>query len=177
MGKPKASKNTEFDPIEMIEKNAEMNRIDQTNQYGSSKYSQNPDGSYRFDTTFSPELKALHEKQIGIANKGSIKDPLAHLASQGGGGMGDLMSSMFGRMKSRYMGTEGESDSRHNNFGKGGGEPDTPPDILGDGGTVSQMGSGGMSTSTQLRELQERQKLAEQMNGSAQQSPRSDRMA
>ena len=66
MGKPKASKNTEFDPIEMIEKNAEMNRIDQTNQYGSSKYTQNPDGSYAFTTAFSPELAALHVKQFGM---------------------------------------------------------------------------------------------------------------
>ena len=155
MGKPKASKNTEFDPIEMIEKNAEMNRIDQVNQYGSSKYSQNPDGSYRFDTEFSPELKALHGKQMDLVNKGSIKDPLAHLAGQGDGAMGDLMGSMFGRMKSRYMTGDGsEGESREGNIGKGGAPSAAPA-----------------STSTQLRELQEKQKLAEQMAGTAQQAP------
>ena len=147
MGKPKPGKNMEFDPIEMIEKNAEMNRIDQINQYGSSKYSQNPDGSYRFDTEFSPELKELHGKQMDLVNKGSIKDPLAHLGKQGGGAMGDLMSSMFGRLSSRYMGTPGEGDSREGNIGKGGGAQTPPP----------------MSTSTQVRELQEQKKLAAEM--------------
>ena len=107
MGKPKLSKNTEFDPIEMIEKNAEMNRIDQNNQYGSSTYKQKPDGTYEFNTEFSPELKKMHERQMSMAQEGSIKDPLAHLGSQGGGAVGELMSSMFGKVSERYGGEGG----------------------------------------------------------------------
>jgi len=160
MGKPKASKNTEFDPIEMIEKNAEVNRIDQTNPYGSSKYSLNPDGSRRFDVEFSDDLKGIHQDQLENVKRGTIKDPLAHLGEQGGGAMGNLMSSMFGKVSKRYMGTEGQSDSRHGNIGKGG-EGGAPPPV-----PPSQA-----STSTQVRELQEKQKLAEQIAGSAQQAP------
>jgi len=145
MGKPKPGKNMQFDPIEMIEKSAEMNRIDQTNPYGTSRYETDPrTGKTEFIREFSPELQGLHQKQMDIANKGTIKDPLANLGQVGGGSMGELMSSMFGRVKSRYMGTPGEADSRENNLGKGG-NPQTPPP---------------MSTSTQVRELQEQKKLA-----------------
>ena len=144
MGKPKMPKGMQYDPIEMIEKNAEVNRISQNNPYGSSQYNTDAQGNTSFDTTFSPELEELRKKQMAMVGEGSIKDPLANLGEQGGGAVGDLMSSMFGKVKDRYMGTEGEGDSRHGNLFKGGGggvpaaETST---ILGDGGTVTATGT------------------------------------
>lgn len=158
MGKPKMPKNMQFDPIEMIEKNAEVNRIDQENQYGSSRYVTNPDGTQTFVTEFNDDLKGIHEDQLELVKQGSIKDPLGHLGEQGGGAMGDLMGAMFGKVKDRYM------DGRENNIGKGGSSTEPPA-------TETPAAPAEMSTAQKVRELQEKRKLAAEMAGTAQQAP------
>jgi hypothetical protein len=172
MGKPKPGKNMEFDPIEMIEKNAEVNRINQENQYGSSKYITNPDGSQTFKTEFNDDLKGIHADQLAAVKKGSIKNPIEYLTGEESG-VGGLASSMFSKMSNRYMGTEGGSDSRHGGMGKGG-EPETPPEVPLEGGQPPPAADPmeGMSTSTKVRELQERKKLASEIDGTAQKAPR-----
>lgn len=110
MGKPKMPKNMQFDPIEMIDKQAEVNRISEENPYGSAIYETQPDGTQKLVKSFSPEMQGIHEAQIARTQEGSMKNPLEALE---GTGMEGLAGAMMGKLKDRYMGEEGTETSRH----------------------------------------------------------------
>ena len=173
MGKPKIGKNMEFDPIEMIDKQAEVNRINQSNAWGSANYINNPDGTQSLVNELSPEMKELQKDQFTRAKEGTMKDPFGSLGeSDTGRGIQGLMGAMFGKMKDRYMGEEGTSTSRHNNIGKGGGETapsKAPLDAMagssGFGGNAVTGNMGSMNTAQKVRELEERAKLQQAMAG------------
>jgi hypothetical protein len=118
MGKPSMPKGMSYDPIEMIEKNAEVNRISETNPYGYSRYTTDEHGNPVQEKGLNPEYDYIRKQQAQRAIDGTIKNPLDALKDEGGGGIGGLMSAMAGKMADRYMGTEGGSDSRHENLGK-----------------------------------------------------------
>jgi hypothetical protein len=162
MGKPKMPKGMSYDPIEMIEKNAEVNRISEVNPYGKSEYVTNPDGTQTLVKSFTGKNQDIFEAQQDRTLEGTYKNPLAALGDDEiGGGFKNLLTSMGGKVADRYM------EGREDNIGKSGSST-TPPEI-----PVEP------STATQVRELQEKQKLAEQMAVAqtpvrpAQQAPRS----
>jgi len=160
MGKPKMPKGMSYDPIEMIEKNAEVNRISEENPYGSAEYVTNPDGTQKLVKTFTGKNQDIFDAQQERTLQGTIKNPLDALGDEGmGGGFKNLMQSMGSKVANRY------AEGREDNIGKSGSST-TPPEIPED-----------PSTATQLRELQEKQKLAEQMAAQAANAETDPRLA
>lgn len=171
MGKPKMPKNMAFDPIEMIDKQAEVNRIGEENPYGSATYVTQPDGTQKLVKSFSPEMEEIHKAQIERTKQGSIKNPLDALKGAGGEGLMGLAGAMMGKLSDRYgsdslhLNEEGESTAK-------GAKPTTPPETLppAEGGGRQPVGASfpdtpmnEMSTAQQVRELDERRKLQEAM--------------
>ena len=166
MGKPKMPKGMSYDPIEMIEKNAEVNRIAEENPYGFSRYETDPvTGQQKQVKGFTGKTQDIFKEQQDRTLEGTIKNPFDALGDgEMGGGFKNLMKSMGSKVANRYM------EGREDNIGKSGSSV-TPPEIAAD-----------PSTATQVRELQEKQKLAEQMAATAgapivpaQQAPRAPR--
>lgn len=173
MGKPKAGKQMEFPVLEMIDKQAEVNRINQSNAWGSAKYVTNPDGTQSLVNELSPESQQIKDMQTARVMEGTMKDPFGSLGeSETGRGIQGLMGAMFGKMKGRYMGEEGASTSRHNNIGKGGGDQspsgspmDTMEGASGFGGNAVTGSPSSMSAAEQVRRLEEQEKLRRAMAG------------
>ena len=170
MGKPKASKNTEFDPIEMIEKNAEVNRISEENPYGYSRYETDENGQQKLVKGFSGKNEEIFEQAQDRALKGTYKNPLDAFKGAGGKGIMGLMGSMLSKTQSHY-GTDGlqlneEGQSK-------GGTSQTPPETLpvsNDGrrpvgASFPDTPASDMSTAQPVREAQERAKLGAAMGG------------
>ena len=169
MGKPKMPKGMQYDPIEMIEKNAEVNRISEENPYGKAEYITNPDGTQKLVKSFSGKNKEIFDQVQDRALKGTIKNPLDAFKGAGGTGIAGLMGSMLSKVQQSY-GTDG---LRLNEEGQSkGGTSLTPPDTLGAvndgrspvGASFPDTPADDMSTAQQVRENQERQKLAAQMS-------------
>jgi len=77
--KPKAPKAPDVN--EMIDKQAEANRVNIYNPYGSQEYSKNPDGTWVNNVQFTPEMQALFDRQLSMAG--------AAPTTYKSGGMGD----------------------------------------------------------------------------------------
>jgi len=68
MGKKSKPKAPEAPDVnEMIDKQAEANRVNINNPYGTQQYNKNPDGTWTNNVEFSPELQALFQRQLGMA--------------------------------------------------------------------------------------------------------------
>lgn len=69
IGKPKPKAPAAPDIQEMIQASARANRVNTATPYGSQTYTENPDGTWSSQVQFSPEMRALFDKQLGLANE------------------------------------------------------------------------------------------------------------
>ena len=170
MGKPKMPKGMQYDPIEMIEKNAEVNRISEENPYGYARYETDENGNQKLVKGFSGKNEEIFDQAQDRALKGTMKNPLDAFKGAGGTGIMGLMGSMLGKVQSNY-GTDG---LQLNEGGQSkGGSALTPPETLPVAGGQQPVGASfpntpadQMSTAQQVREAQERAKLGAAMGNS-----------
>ena len=167
MGKPKMPKGMQYDPIEMIEKNAEVNRISEENPYGYARYETDENGNQKLVKGFSGKNEEIFDAAQDRALKGTIKNPLDAFKGAGGKGIMGLMGSMMSKAQSHY-GTDG---LQLNESGQSkGGTALTPPDTLNTAvgrqpvtASFPDTPMNDMSTAQQNRELQEREMLKKAM--------------
>ena len=69
------------DPLEIIDKEVEVNRFDMQNPYGSTKWTKDPaTGRFTQTTALAPEVEAIRQQQIQRASTGTNKNPMESLA-------------------------------------------------------------------------------------------------
>lgn len=57
------------DITEMINAQAQANRVNTVNPYGSQTFTQGADGQWNSNVQFSPEMQKLFDKQLGMVNQ------------------------------------------------------------------------------------------------------------
>lgn len=90
-------------PMDIIDKEAEVNRYDVSNPYGSSSWSQDPaTGRYSQDVELSPEIQGIFDQQLSRTMAGSNKNPFEAFSSMTGDTGNNIMQGLLGKVGDRY---------------------------------------------------------------------------
>lgn len=94
MGKKKQQKLPTIDPAKLIAQNAQMNRVNMSNPFGSQSYVTGPNGQQTLQTTLTPQMQAILDQQIGRAQSGAALPE----------GFNSLLAGAMAKVKSRQGG-------------------------------------------------------------------------
>jgi hypothetical protein len=115
------------DPLEIIEKEVEVNRFDMANPYGQTQWEKGPDGRFKQTVSLSPEVEAIRQQQLQRASQGTIKNPMAALANASPM-MGGIMAGAAQRVSNNLGGPAPSGGGKpQGSTGKGGPPAVQPP--------------------------------------------------
>ena len=92
------------DPLEIIDKEVEVNRFDMNNPYGSTKWTKDPaTGRFTQTVALEDDVEAIRQQQIQRASTGTNKNPFEAMAAMNPQ-MAGIMSGVSQRLENNVSG-------------------------------------------------------------------------